>query len=63
MIRPDGIQAAAAREVAFHPTTYDDKPITAWARRADTLVATIAEVNSLREDLDRLKEELASRPF
>jgi hypothetical protein len=64
MILPDGIQAAADREKQFHPN------YTAWQRRADTLKATVAEANRLREDLSKLEIEYASmkgalvkRPF
>ena len=63
MIVPDGISAAAQREGEFHPTSPKGQPITSWKRRADTLEKTIAEVNALRAELDKLKEELRVRPF
>jgi len=73
VITPDGIAAAANREAEAHPVDAKGKPITAWARRRDTLEATIAETNALRVELDAAKvdvaeakallEELKSRPF
>lgn len=57
-IAPDGIKAAAARELEAHPTALDGKPITAWDRRAVTLGATISEVNALRIQVDALSAEL-----
>jgi hypothetical protein len=63
MIIPDGIFAAAEREVEFHPKTLSGKPISAWERRGTTLAKTIAEVNKLRSELDALREMIASRPF
>jgi hypothetical protein len=63
-IQPDGIQAAADREQAVHPThEQSGKPITAWQRRADTLNTVVGEVNELRSELDELKEAIRSRPF
>lgn len=62
MIKPDGIDAAAQREVEFHPKA-GNTVITAWKRRATTLKKTIAETNALRAELDALKEELRARPF
>lgn len=63
MITPDGIIAAADREDDFHPVTDKGKPITAWQRRGKTLYDAVVEVNNLRQELDELKEVLASRPF
>lgn len=62
-ITKDGILAAVAREEELLPKTTRGKEITAWRRRGVTLEATIEEVNRLREDLDRLREEVLTRPF
>jgi len=59
----DGIYSARDREVEFHPIAKSGSKITAWDRRADTLIDTIKEVNDLRSDLDRLKVDLTRRPF
>jgi hypothetical protein len=59
----DGIYSARDREVDFHPTGKAGTKITAWDRRAATLVDTIKEVNDLRSDLDKLKVDLTRRPF
>jgi hypothetical protein len=71
MILPDGIQAAADREKQFHPKVLPaGTPISAWQRRADTLIEAIGEVNRLRGDLGEVERELAAlkgalvqRPF
>lgn len=69
-IKPDGIVAAADREKEFHPASMGGTTITAWDRRAKTLVSAIDVVNSLNIlatttalELAELKKELASRPF
>lgn len=59
-IPPDGIIAAAERELDFHPITDKGKPITAWERRGKTLYDTVIEVNNLRDELDQLKARLAA---
>lgn len=67
MIVPDGVQAAADRELEFHPTrTFPNgktAPISAWSRRATTIEALVDETNALRKELDELKARLESIPF
>jgi F0F1-type ATP synthase membrane subunit b/b' len=62
-IAADGIDAAALQEKAFHPKNAAGATISAWQRRANTIKATVAEANALRAELDKLKGDLASRPF
>lgn len=65
-ITPDGIIAAAERELEAHPVTPKGKPITAWERRAQTIVKTIDLVNTHEDRVNKLEEalgELRSRPF
>jgi hypothetical protein len=62
-ILPNGIRAAADWEHTFHGKRPDGKDLTAWDRRATTLEATIAEVNKLRAELDKLKAVISSQPF
>lgn len=70
MIQPDGIRAAAAREVELHPLNAEGKPISAWERRAETIGKTIDSVNeqgasltALEKDYAAFKEDINSRPF
>ena len=67
MLKADGVQAAADREVEFHPIRVfpngTEAPISAWQRRADTIKALTAEVNLLRDEVDALKEAVRNRPF
>lgn len=60
-IAADGVRAAAQREQEFHPTV-DGRPISAWARRAVTLEATIGAVNAYESRLAALEVALA-HPF
>lgn len=70
MIEPDGIRAAAARELELHPLDSKGKPISAWERRAETIGKTIDSVNeqgasltALEDDYKAFKEDISSRPF
>lgn len=59
---PDGVQAAADRELDFHPTTESGKPISAWSRRAATIDALVDAVNDLTDRVAAL-EARPSTPF
>lgn len=67
MIRADGVQAAADREDEFHPMRLwpdgQERPISAWQRRAKTIQLLTDEVNSLRSDLESLRGAILDRPF
>ncbi len=59
----DGIVAAAEREIELMPKTAKGTVITAWKRRAQTLVKAIGRIDKLDKDVAKIKEELARRPF